>query len=94
MRGIYNGMGDRAAGAANFEESMPDGGSSGGELSTLCLHHSPRVLFVVDDATVGEADDPVAAMGDGGIVGDHQDGFALRHQFIEEGQYLLPGFGI
>jgi hypothetical protein len=50
-------------------------------------------LVLVNEAVV-EVDDPLAAVGDGGIVGDEDDGAAGVDQLVKELEDLLAGLGI
>ena len=44
---------------------------------------------LVDDLAIGEDDGLIRALGDGGVVGDDQDGLALGSQFLEEVEDII-----
>ena len=53
-----------------------------------------RVAQLVDDAAVGEEDDPVGVAGGVGVVGHHHHGLAeLAHRLAQEAQYLRAASG-
>lgn len=54
----------------------------------------PRVSLIALNRSVMQADDPLAAAGDAGVVRHHQDRPPVPRQFVEQRQHLLAGLAV
>src|SRR5215212_6872994 len=58
------------------------------------LRDEPRLRVVAGDQPVAEDDHAPRVRGDVGLVGDHDDGLALRRQLLEDAHDLLGGLRV